>query len=75
MAGMPSSTEPRMANTTIDSARKPMAPPGMCVIAQASCCEKPDWVSAQAMAVAVPRMIMIDPDIDRRVAQHRPHAC
>ncbi len=37
-------------------------PPGRPVIAVASCAEKPDCVSAQAMPVAAPMMSRIAPD-------------
>ena len=39
-------------------------PPGTCAIACARFCEKPDWVIAQAIAVAAPTMSRIAPDSD-----------
>ena len=62
MAGMPSSTEPRMMKAPADTNRKPTGPPGRLFIATASVCEKPDWVSAQAMPVAAPMISRIAPD-------------
>ena len=59
---MPSSTLPRMMNTTIDTAMKPAFPPGSAAIAAARSCEKPDWVSDQAMPVAAPMMSRIAPE-------------
>jgi hypothetical protein len=58
---MPSNTLPRMMNTTMLMARKPPLPPGTCAIDCTSHCEKPDCVSAQAIAVAVPMMNMTAP--------------
>ena len=40
----------------------PATPPGIRAMAAASWCEKPDWVSAQDMAVAVPMMSRMEPD-------------
>ncbi len=59
---MPSSTLPRIVKATIDTAMKAAAPPGRPVMAAASAREKPDWVSPQAMPVAVPMIIRIAPD-------------
>ncbi|GJE15239.1 hypothetical protein FOHLNKBM_6319 [Methylobacterium longum] len=42
--------------------RKPSAPPGRLFITSASVCEKPDWVSAQAIPVAAPMISRIAPD-------------
>ena len=50
--------------TTIEIAMKPAAPPGTPAIAAASWREKPDCVSAQAIAVAVPTISRIEPDSD-----------
>ena len=41
---------------------KVTAPPGKPVIAAASVRENPDWVSPQAIAVAVPMMSRMAPD-------------
>ena len=46
------------------SAMKPAAPPGILAISSASSREKPDCVSAHAIAVAVPTMNRIAPDSD-----------
>ena len=62
MAGMPSSTLPRMTKATIDTAIKDAAPPGRPVMAAASAREKPDCVSPQAMPVAQPMINRIAPD-------------
>ena len=62
MAGIPSSTLPSTTNATIETAMNPAAPPGMDVIAAANWRENPDWVSAQAIAVAVPMISRIAPD-------------
>ena len=62
MAGMPSSTLPRMMKATIETAMKPAAPPGRLPIALAKLLEKPDWVNAHAMPVAVPMMNRMAPD-------------
>ena len=59
---MPSSTLPSTTKATIETARKPCAPPGMVFISAARSCEKPDCVSPQAIAVAQPTMKMIAPD-------------
>jgi len=62
IAGMPSSTLPRITKATIEIIRKPKPPPGTDAIAWASWREKPDWVSAQAMPVAVPMISRMAPD-------------
>ena len=64
MAGMPSSTEPRMVKATIDTAMKPARPPGTAVTASTSDWLKPDCVSAQAMAVAIPIISKMAPASD-----------
>ena len=64
IAGMPSSTEPSTTNATIDTIMKVAAPPGSPVIAAARSREKPDCVSAHAMAVAAPMMSRIAPHSD-----------
>ena len=51
-----------MMKTTIDTAMKPTFRPGIAAIASARSCEKPDWVSDQAMAVAAPMMSRIAPE-------------
>ena len=58
---MPSSTEPRMMKATMVIARKPARPPGTPAMMETSHCEKPDWVKAHAMAVAVPTISMTAP--------------
>ena len=63
IAGMPSSTLPRMMKTTIETARKPAAA-GQRRHRAGEVREKPDWVSAQAMPVAAPMMSRIAPDSD-----------
>ena len=62
ITGMPSSTLPSTTKATIEIIRKPKLPPGTDAIAWASWREKPDWVSAQAMLVAVPMISRIAPD-------------
>ena len=64
MAGMPSNMLPRMMNASMDTIMKPMAPPGTCVMSATKSREKPDCVSAQAMAVAQPMMSKMAPDKD-----------
>ena len=64
ITGIPSSTLPRTTNATIDTARNVYLPPGSTAIADASCCEKPDCVSAHAMAVAAPRISRMTPESD-----------
>ena len=59
---MPSSTLPSTTNATIDTARNEYFPPGSAPIASASCCENPDCVKAQAMAVAAPTMSRMAPE-------------
>ena len=59
---MPSSSEPSTTKTRMETAKKPILPPGMCVIAATSCWLKPDCVSAQAIAVAMPMMSRMAPD-------------
>ena len=71
MAGMPSSSEPRTAKTTIETARNPARPPGICAIASTRVWLKPDWVIAQAMAVAMPMMSRMAPESAAVVDQHR----
>ena len=61
---MPSSTLPRITKATIESAMKPAAPPGTVAIVGGKSREKPDCVSAQAIAVAVPTMNRIAPESD-----------
>ena len=51
-----------MTKTTIDIAMKLAAPPGSVDMKEASWPEKPDWVSAQAIAVAAPMMNRMAPD-------------
>ena len=46
-------------------------PPGTVAIAATSQCEKPDCVSAQAIAVAVPMISITAPVSDSRLDQHR----
>ena len=79
MAGMPSSTLPSTMKARIDTAMKPAAPPGNCVIACASEREKPDCVRPQAMAEAAPMMIRIAPDNEavstRMLARRRQSSC
>ena len=64
IAGMPSSTLPSTVNATIETARKPSFPPGMLAMAWTSWREKPDCVSAHAIAVAVPMMSRMAPESD-----------
>jgi hypothetical protein len=59
---MPSSTLPKMTNVTIVTARNVGAPPGRPVMKAAREEEKPDWVSAQAIAVAAPMISRIEPE-------------
>ena len=49
-------------NTTMVTPRKPSFPPGTCSMMVTSWRENPDWVSAQAIAVAVPMISRIAPD-------------
>ena len=50
--------------TMIEIARNPALPPGTPAMALTSHCEKPDWVKAQAIAVAVPMIIITAPVSD-----------
>ncbi len=59
---MPSSTLPSTTKVTIETARKPIWPPGSAAIVVTSWRENPDWVSAQAIAVAMPMMSRMAPD-------------
>ena len=45
-------------------ARKPQLPPGTAAITDTSHSENPDWVNAQAIAVAVPMIIITAPVSD-----------
>jgi hypothetical protein len=48
----------------MDTARNPARPPGTMPMFAASCWEKPDRVSAQAIAVAVPIISRMTPASD-----------
>ena len=66
-----------MMKTTIESVMNPAAPPGTFAIVSASVWENPDWVIAQAIAVAVPTMKRIEPDNDTvstSIGQTRRHS-
>ncbi|MNP82754.1 hypothetical protein D3C76_1814940 [compost metagenome] len=47
---------------TMVTIMKPMAPPGISLIRSTSDAEKPDWVSAQAMADAMPMISRMAPE-------------
>jgi len=49
MAGMPSSTFPKVTNAMMVTIRNTGTPPGNAVMNIASEAEKPDWVRAQAI--------------------------
>ncbi len=53
-----------MMKAMIVIARNPAVPPGTPAITQTIHCEKPDWVNAQAIAVAVPMISMAAPVSD-----------
>ncbi|KAG1158306.1 hypothetical protein G6F35_019174 [Rhizopus arrhizus] len=62
MAVMPSSRLPSTMKATSEISRKPTCPPGTPALAAARAWEKPDWVSAQAMALAAPTMKRMAPE-------------
>ena len=62
IAGMPSSTLPRTTNATIDTGMNIEGPPGGCSMNKAGVPEKPNCVSARAIAVALPIIVKIAPD-------------
>ena len=61
IAGTPSRTQPSTMNTAIETSMKPNQPPGRFDMYPVSWNAKPVWVSAQAIAEAVPRIIRIAP--------------
>ena len=73
---MPSRMLPSSTKATRVTARKPPAPPGTAAIVAAIRPEKPDWVSAHAMADAVPMTNRIAPDsaaVSTKAGSTRPH--
>jgi hypothetical protein len=77
IAGMPSSTEPSIMKARIEAAMKVTDPPGSPVMTSARVRENPDWVSAQAMPVAVPMIRRMAPDraaVSTRAGQMRAQA-
>src|SRR5262249_47259954 len=75
IAGIPSSTEPSTTKAAIEAAMKVTAPPGKPVIAAASVRENPDWVSPQAIAVAVRMMSRMAPErqaVETRLVRRAP---
>ena len=62
MAGMPSSTLPSTTKQTMEISMKPNQPPGIAAMLAASWRLKPDWVSPQAMPVAVPMISRMAPE-------------
>ena len=71
MAGTPSSTLPSTMKASAETRRKPTFPPGTSAIRSTSWREKPDCVSAHAIAVAAPTTSRIAPDSDGRLDQDR----
>ena len=61
IAGRPSSRQPKIKNTIIVTAMKPIQPPGSVVMKVASCCATPDCAMTHAMLSAQPRIIKIAP--------------